>query len=153
RLGQVGRARSPQLGHGVTSGCRVIALGCAGARRVVASSGRSVCADSTTGRRGESAAHRKESFAWRVPLRPRRRYHRASTAGDAVGPARRRRARQRRTAVSDFRRYLEALEKAGQLVRVTKEVSPEFEVAAYVRKSSDANGPAFVFERVTGHPG
>src|SRR5262249_58667334 len=55
--------------------------------------------------------------------------------------------------VSDFRRYLEALDKAGQLVRVTKEVSPEFEVAAYVRKSSDTNGPAFVFEHVRGHPG
>src|SRR5215468_10926093 len=55
--------------------------------------------------------------------------------------------------MSDFRQYLDALEKAGQLVHVTKEVSPEFEVAAYVRKSSDTDGPAFLFERVTGHPG
>ena len=55
--------------------------------------------------------------------------------------------------MSDFRQYLEALEKAGQLVHVTKDVSPEFEVAAYVRKSSDTDGPAFVFEHVTGHPG
>jgi UbiD family decarboxylase len=55
--------------------------------------------------------------------------------------------------VSDFRRYLQALEKAGQLVHVAREVSPEFEVAAHVRKSSDTNGPAFVFEHVTGHPG
>ena len=54
--------------------------------------------------------------------------------------------------MSDFRRYLEGLEKAGQLVRVTKPVSPEFEVAAYVRKSSDVEGPAFVFENVQGHP-
>lgn len=55
--------------------------------------------------------------------------------------------------MSDFRRYLGALERAGQLVHVAKEVSPEFEVAAYVRKSSDTNGPAFVFENIKGHPG
>jgi 2,5-furandicarboxylate decarboxylase 1 len=55
--------------------------------------------------------------------------------------------------VSDFRRYLGALEKAGQLVHVTKAVSPEFEIAAYVRKSSDMDGPAFLFENVNGHPG
>jgi len=55
--------------------------------------------------------------------------------------------------VSDFRQYLKNLEKAGQLVHVTKDVNPEFEVAAYVRKSSDTMGPAFVFERLTGHPG
>ena len=55
--------------------------------------------------------------------------------------------------MSDFRGYLEALERAGQLVHVGKPVSPEFEVAAYVRKSSDTGGPAFVFENVSGHPG
>ncbi|HEV8584005.1 MAG TPA: UbiD family decarboxylase [Methylomirabilota bacterium] len=55
--------------------------------------------------------------------------------------------------MSDFRAYLDALDRAGQLVRVDKPVSPEFEVAAYVRKSSDTNGPAFVFTNVTGHPG
>ena len=54
--------------------------------------------------------------------------------------------------MSDFRHYLQALEKAGQLVHVTKEVRPEFEVAAYVRKSSDTMGPAFLFENLTGHP-
>jgi UbiD family decarboxylase len=55
--------------------------------------------------------------------------------------------------MSDFRRYLEALERAGQLVHVDKPVSPEFEIAAHVRKSSDTDGPAFVFTHVTGHPG
>src|SRR5512134_1626041 len=55
--------------------------------------------------------------------------------------------------MSDFRRYLEALARAGQLVHVDKPVSPELEVAAYVRKSSDTDGPAFVFEHVIGHPG
>jgi 2,5-furandicarboxylate decarboxylase 1 len=55
--------------------------------------------------------------------------------------------------MSHFRSYLDALAKAGQLVRIDKPVSPEFEVAAYVRRSSDTDGPAFVFENVTGHPG
>ena len=55
--------------------------------------------------------------------------------------------------MSDFRDYLQALEKAGQLVHVTKEVSPKFEIAAHVRKSSDTDGPAFLFENVAGHPG
>jgi UbiD family decarboxylase len=55
--------------------------------------------------------------------------------------------------MSAFRSYLRALEQAGQLVRVTKAVSPEFEIAAYVRKSSDTDGPAFLFENVSGHPG
>jgi 2,5-furandicarboxylate decarboxylase 1 len=55
--------------------------------------------------------------------------------------------------MSQFRAYLEALKNAGQLVHVEKPVSPEFEIAAYVRKSSDTDGPAFVFENVIGHPG
>jgi UbiD family decarboxylase len=55
--------------------------------------------------------------------------------------------------MSDFRAYLDALDRAGQLVRVDKPVSPEFEVAAYVRRSSDTGGPAFLFTNVTGHPG
>lgn len=55
--------------------------------------------------------------------------------------------------MSHFRLYLNALESSGQLVHVDKPVSPEFEIAAYVRKSSDTDGPAFVFENVTGHPG
>jgi UbiD family decarboxylase len=55
--------------------------------------------------------------------------------------------------MSDFRTYLDALARAGQLVRVDTPVSPEFEVAAHVRRSSDTGGPAFVFEHVVGHPG
>jgi UbiD family decarboxylase len=55
--------------------------------------------------------------------------------------------------MSDFRTYLDALTRAGQLVHVDTPVSPEFEVAAYVRKSSDTDGPAFLFENVIGHPG
>ena len=55
--------------------------------------------------------------------------------------------------MSHFRAYLDALAKAGQLARIARPVSPEFEIAAYVRKSSDTDGPAFVFENVVGHPG
>ncbi|MGH7332273.1 MAG: UbiD family decarboxylase [Candidatus Rokuibacteriota bacterium] len=55
--------------------------------------------------------------------------------------------------MSDFRTYLDALAHAGQLTHIDKPVNPEFEVAAYVRKSSDTDGPAFVFENVIGHPG
>jgi UbiD family decarboxylase len=55
--------------------------------------------------------------------------------------------------MSDFRTYLGALERAGQLVHVDKPVSPEFEIAAHVRRSSDTDGPAFVFANVLGHPG
>jgi UbiD family decarboxylase len=55
--------------------------------------------------------------------------------------------------MSHFRTYLDALERAGQLVHVDKPVSPDFEVAAHVRKSSDTDGPAFLFENVSGHPG
>src|SRR5262245_36361014 len=55
--------------------------------------------------------------------------------------------------MSDFRSYLDALRRAGQLVHVDKPVSRHFEVAAYVRKSSDTDGPAFVCENVSEHPG
>jgi len=55
--------------------------------------------------------------------------------------------------MSNFRAYLDALRRAGQLVEVGKPVSPDFEIAAHVRKSSDTDGPAFLFENVSGHPG
>ncbi len=55
-------------------------------------------------------------------------------------------------AFKDFRDYLDNLEKNRMLVRVTKEVSPRFEIAAGIRKISDTNGPALLFENVVGHP-
>ncbi len=55
-------------------------------------------------------------------------------------------------AFKDFRDYLDSLERQGMLVRVTKEVSPRFEIAAGIRKVSDTNGPALLFENVAGHP-
>jgi len=56
-------------------------------------------------------------------------------------------------AWSDFRHFLEGLEEAAELKRISREVSPQFEIAAYIRRASDTNGPAFLFDRVRGHPG
>ncbi len=52
----------------------------------------------------------------------------------------------------DFRDYLDNLEKNGLLLRVKKEVDPKYEIAAGMRKISDTNGPALLFENVKGHP-
>ncbi len=53
----------------------------------------------------------------------------------------------------DFRDYLDNLERQGMLLRVTKEVSPRFEMAAGVYKTGKTNGPALLFENVKGYPG
>ena len=53
----------------------------------------------------------------------------------------------------NFRDYLDKLEKHGMLVRVTKEVDTCFEIAAGIRKISDTDGPALLFENVKDHPG
>lgn len=52
----------------------------------------------------------------------------------------------------DFRGYLDYLEGKGKLVRVKKEVSTKYEIAAGIRKASDTDGPALLFENVKGHP-
>jgi UbiD family decarboxylase len=54
---------------------------------------------------------------------------------------------------NNFREFLEYLETKGKLVRVKKEVDPRFEIAAGIRKTSDTNGPALLFENVKGCPG
>jgi len=56
-------------------------------------------------------------------------------------------------AFKDFRDYLNSLEKNGLLLRVKKEVDVRFEIAAGIRKISDNNGPALLFENIKGHPG
>jgi 2,5-furandicarboxylate decarboxylase 1 len=56
-------------------------------------------------------------------------------------------------AWKDFRHFLDGLEEAGELKRISREVSPEFEIAAHVRRASDTQGPAFLFDRIQGHPG
>jgi UbiD family decarboxylase len=45
---------------------------------------------------------------------------------------------------------MDVLEKAGELVRVKKEVDPKYEIGAVVRKLCDIGGPAVLFENVKG---
>ena len=56
-------------------------------------------------------------------------------------------------AFKDMRDFLDHLEKSGSLVRITDEVAPEHELAAYLRKASDMGdqGPALLFENIRGH--
>lgn len=50
----------------------------------------------------------------------------------------------------DLREFIAHLEERGDLLRVKKPVDPKFEIAAYIRKSSDRRGPAIYFENVKG---
>jgi 4-hydroxy-3-polyprenylbenzoate decarboxylase/2,5-furandicarboxylate decarboxylase 1 len=51
----------------------------------------------------------------------------------------------------DPRDFLEYLEERRELVRITEEVDPKYEIGAYIRKTSDQQGPALLFEKVKGH--
>lgn len=53
----------------------------------------------------------------------------------------------------DLRAYLTHLESQGQLFRVTEPVDVKYEIAAGMRKTSDIEGPALLFENVKGFPG
>jgi 4-hydroxy-3-polyprenylbenzoate decarboxylase/2,5-furandicarboxylate decarboxylase 1 len=46
----------------------------------------------------------------------------------------------------DFREFLEALRKAGELLELDRPVSPELEVAKAMKKSASVSGPAIVFK-------
>jgi UbiD family decarboxylase len=46
---------------------------------------------------------------------------------------------------------MEYLEERRELVRITEEVDPKFDIGAYIRKTSDQQGPALLFENVKGH--
>jgi 4-hydroxy-3-polyprenylbenzoate decarboxylase/2,5-furandicarboxylate decarboxylase 1 len=50
----------------------------------------------------------------------------------------------------DLRQFLDYLEERDELVTIEAPVDPRYEVAAYIRKSSDRNGPAFLFKNVRG---
>ena len=52
----------------------------------------------------------------------------------------------------DFREYLDCLERNGKLIRVQKEVDVCYDIAAGIRKASDTNGPALLFENIKGYP-
>lgn len=54
-------------------------------------------------------------------------------------------------AFTDLRQFIASLERAGELLRVPEEIDPRFELAAYIRKTSDTRGPALLFERVRGY--
>ena len=53
----------------------------------------------------------------------------------------------------DFRGYLDYLEANGKLLKVKQEVDVRHEMAAGIRKVSDTDGPALLFENVKGYPG
>ncbi len=53
----------------------------------------------------------------------------------------------------DFRDFLDKLERHKKPLRVKKEVDTKFEIAAGIRKISDINGPALLFENIKGYPG
>lgn len=53
----------------------------------------------------------------------------------------------------DLREYLDRLEEAGELMRVTAEVDWNLELGAISRRSMDLRGPALLFENIKGYPG
>ncbi len=57
------------------------------------------------------------------------------------------------TEYADFRGFLDFLEKKDKLLRVQKEVDTRFEIAAGIRKVSDTDGPALLYENIKNHPG
>lgn len=53
----------------------------------------------------------------------------------------------------DLRSFLSHLESQGQLLHVAEEVDVKYEIAAGIRKTSDIEGPALLFEKVRAYPG
>ncbi len=51
----------------------------------------------------------------------------------------------------DPRDFLARLEEEGDLIRISEPVDARFEISAYIRKTSDQQGPAVLFEQVKGH--
>ena len=56
-------------------------------------------------------------------------------------------------AYKDLREYIYALEKAGEIQRVEKEVDWNLEIGAITRRVQDLWAPAPLFENITGYPG
>ena len=48
----------------------------------------------------------------------------------------------------DLRSYLAYLDERGELATVEQQVEPRFEISAFIRRGSDAQGPAFLFNQV-----
>ncbi|OGP27496.1 MAG: hypothetical protein A2038_01415 [Deltaproteobacteria bacterium GWA2_57_13] len=51
---------------------------------------------------------------------------------------------------TELREFLKFLEHKQELVHIERKVDPLYEVAAYIRKTSDRQGPALLFDNVTG---
>jgi 4-hydroxy-3-polyprenylbenzoate decarboxylase/2,5-furandicarboxylate decarboxylase 1 len=49
---------------------------------------------------------------------------------------------------SDLREFITFLESRGELLRTNKPVDVKFEISSYIRKTSDQQGPALLFEKV-----
>ncbi|MCL4285123.1 MAG: UbiD family decarboxylase [Fimbriimonadaceae bacterium] len=55
-------------------------------------------------------------------------------------------------AYRDFREFLDALEKAGELKRIAEPVSPSLEITEIANRVMKSDGPALLFENVVGPP-
>lgn len=55
-------------------------------------------------------------------------------------------------AYRDFREFLDALEKAGELKRITEPISPYLEITEIADRMMKSGGPALLFENVVGPP-
>ena len=54
---------------------------------------------------------------------------------------------------NDLREYIDRLEAAGELMRITAEVDWNLELGAITRRSMDLRGPALLFENIKDYPG
>ncbi|MBI2960070.1 MAG: UbiD family decarboxylase, partial [Betaproteobacteria bacterium] len=53
----------------------------------------------------------------------------------------------------DLNRFLAALRETGDLIEITEDVDPNFEIGAVLKLLGEREGPAALFPKVTGHPG
>ena len=53
-------------------------------------------------------------------------------------------------AYKDLQEFIQALDAAGELRRITREVDPYLEITEITDRVCKANGPALLFERVKG---
>ena len=53
--------------------------------------------------------------------------------------------------INDLRAFLNLLEEKKDLVHISRPTSPNFEIAAGIRKTSSIEGPALFFDNVVGH--
>lgn len=54
-------------------------------------------------------------------------------------------------AITDLRQFIQVLEHDDELLRIGDAVDLKFDISGYIRNTSDAEGPALLFENVKGH--